>query len=103
MGKNSAVRTLGRRIGNVVLHMLLSRYTNRPESISHLEREEATYRDSAIKDAKQYHWNDEDRKALQQEALAFIEQKAITKYSDVKIPLDEAKALIEAEIKDLGI
>lgn len=103
MGKNSALKTLGKRIGNVVLHMLLGKYTNRPESTDHLEREEATYRDSAVKDAKKYNWNEKDKEALRKEALDFIEQRAIAKYPDVNIPLGEAEELIDEEIEDLGI
>ena len=58
MGKNSALKTLGKIIGNVVLHKMLAFYTNRPESMSHLLNEEIEYRASAIKSAREFNWNE---------------------------------------------
>ena len=82
MGKNSAIRTLGKRVGNVVLHKMLVKYTNKPESRKHLQNEEITYRDSAIKDAKEYNWNKEDYKELKIIAIKFIKNKSSKKYPD---------------------
>ena len=97
MGKTRVVKSLGRRIGNIALHNLLGKYTQRPESKEHLESEEIAYRDSAIKEAKQYNWNEEDKQGVKQEALDFIKNKLEKKYFDVKIPLEETKKEVEKE------
>ena len=98
MGKDSILKTLGKRIGNVVLHKLLIKYTNRPESISHMNKEEFEYRNSAIKDSKKYNWNEEDRKQIKYVAFDFLVNKMNKKYLDVNFPLKEAEGLIEEEI-----
>lgn len=103
MGKNSVVKTLGKRIGNVVLHRLLVKYTNKPESKSHLQKEEAEYRDAAVKDAKKYNWNEEDKQKLKAIAIEFVKDKKDKKYYDIDIPLEEAEKLIEEEIIDIKI
>ena len=103
MGKNSAIKTLGKRIGNVVLHKLLVKYTNRPESVGHLQSEEITYRDSAVKDAKKYNWNESDKNTLKIQAIEFIKNKKDKKYSDVTFSLDEAKKFVDEEITGLKL
>lgn len=103
MGKNSVVKTLGKRIGNVVLHKLLVKYTNRPESVEHLSSEELAYRDSAIKDAKKYNWNEEDIRLIRFQAIEFIKNKRDNRYSDVIFSVEEAEKLIEEEIIDLKL
>jgi|SRR3989344_1655638 len=103
MGKNSVVKTLGKRVGNVILHSLLVKYTNRPESINHLQHEEATYRDAAIKEAKKYNWNEEDKQLIKNLAIEFIKNKKDIKYPDVNFSIDEANKLIEEEIINLEL
>src|SRR3989344_4067687 len=103
MGKNSVIITLGRRIGHVILHKMLIKYTNRPESKHHLEVEEITYRDSAIKDSRQYNWNEKDKKELRDIAMEFIIDKSNKKYPDVNFPREEAERLVDEEIRELGL
>ena len=103
MGKNSALRTLGKRIGNVVLHKMLIKYTNKPESKHHLEHEEITYRDSAIKDAKEYNWSNDDINELNNVALKFLKDKSVKKYPDVTFPMEETKKLVEKEIEGMKL
>jgi hypothetical protein len=103
MGKNSVIKTLGKRIGNIVLHKLLFMHTNRPESKGHLESEELAYRDSAIKDARKYHWNDEDKKEIKSIAIEFIKNKRQDRYSDVAFSIDEVQTLVEEEIINLKL
>ncbi|MEK6927002.1 MAG: hypothetical protein AABX11_01080 [Nanoarchaeota archaeon] len=103
MGKNSVIKNLGKRIGNVVLHKLLIKHTNRPESTSHLQNEEIEYRDSAMKDAKSYHWNEEDKQIMKLQALEFIEKKKDKKYFDVIFSLNEAEKFVDEEIINLKL
>ena len=103
MGKNSFIKTLGKGIGNVVLHKLLIEHTNKPESKSHLQYEELAYRDAVIKNAKEYNWNEEDNDAIKIQAIGFIKDKMSSKYNDVNFPLNEAEKLIEEEIKNLKL
>lgn len=103
MGKSAALKTLGRIIGNIVLHKMLVKYTNKPESISHLANEEIEYRTAALMDAKKYNWNETDKQKIAIIAINFFENKSIKKYSDVNLFIEEAKALINQEIIGLDI
>ncbi|MEK6871826.1 MAG: hypothetical protein AABX16_02890 [Nanoarchaeota archaeon] len=103
MGKNSAVRTLGNRIGNIVLHKMLITYTNKPESVNHLFNEENEYRAAALMDAKRFNWNEKDKQRLKILALEFIKNKSIKKYPDVLFPLKEAEMLVNKELKELNL
>lgn len=103
MGKNSVIKTLGKRIGNVVLHKLLVKHTNRPESIGHLQSEEITYRDAAVKDAKKYNWNESDKISLKIQAIEFIKNKKDKKYADINFSSDEATKFVEEEIINLKL
>ena len=103
MGKNSVIKTLGKRIGNVVLHSLLVKHTNRPESIGHMQNEEVTYRDAAVKEAKKYNWNEKDKRAIKTQAIEFIKNKKDIKYLDVNFSIDEADKLVEEEIINLKL
>ena len=103
MGKNSAIKTLGKRIGNIVLHVLLGKHTNRPESEGHLRNEELEYRNAAVKDAKEYNLNERDKGKLKDTALDFIKQKKDKKYPDVIFSIKEAEKLVEQEILNLNL
>ena len=86
MGKNSVIKTLGKRIGNVVLHRLLIEYTTRPESIHHLQSEEKTYRDQAVIDSREYNWNEGDKELLKEKSIEFINSIGTKKYPDLNFP-----------------
>lgn len=103
MGKTSVIKSLGRRVGNIVLHKLLVKYTHRSESRGHLQSEEIAYRDSAIKEAKEYNWNKEDYLKLKEIAIKFIKDKGTNKYPDVSFPLKEAETLVIEEVEGLKL
>ena len=103
MGKNSAVKTLGKRIGNIVLHNLLVKYTNRPESRNYLQSEVLEYSNAAIKDAKEYNWNEKDKEELNLAAVEFIKQKKDKRYPDVNFSIKEAEDLVDKKIQDLNL
>ncbi|MBI2044431.1 hypothetical protein HYT23_00070 [Candidatus Pacearchaeota archaeon] len=99
MGKNRIIKILGNIIGNVVVHKILVKYTNKPESVHHLLEEIGTYRDNALEMAQEFNWNDKDKDKIRQEALKNFNKK-IKRYTDVKFPILEANKLIEETIKD---
>jgi len=52
MGKNSVMKSLGKCVGNVALHKILTRHTNRPESIQHLRDEIRDYGEDSAEKAR---------------------------------------------------
>ena len=72
MGKNSIIKSLGKIIGNVVVHKILVKYTNRRESISKMTEEIGAYRGNAIEIAEEFNWNEKDKIKIRQEAIYFL-------------------------------
>ena len=103
MGKNSVIRTLGKRIGNIVLHKLLVGHTNKPESRVYLQNEELEYRAAAVKEAKKYNWSEDDKYILKNDAIEYIKSKKNKKYEDVIFSFEEAEKLIAEEIIGLKL
>jgi len=99
MGKNRIIKILGNIIGNVVVHKILIKYTNKPESIHYLAEEIGTYRDNALEMAQEFNWSKEDEDKIKQETLKNFKNK-IKKYKDVKFPISEVNKLIDETIKE---
>ena len=101
MGKNSAIKSLGNILGNIVLHKILVKYTNKLESLHHLKSEVAAYKDSALREAEEFNWNDSDIDEIKLEALANFKRDIEKYYPDVKFPTAEAEKLIEETIGEI--
>ena len=43
MGKNKLIKSLGKRIGNIVIHKILMKYTNKPESFKIIDNRWPNY------------------------------------------------------------
>jgi len=100
MGKNRAIKSLGKEIGNIVVHKILVEHTNRPESLHHLKNEVESYRDNAIETSQEFNWNDSDKVKIKQEALNKFKKDMKRYYKDIKFPAEEVDKLIEETIKE---
>ena len=103
MGKNRIIKILGNIIGNIVVHKILVKYTNRPESINHLSEEVGTYRDSAIETAQEFNWNEVDKNRIKQESLKKFKKDMEKYYPDVKFPANEPEKLADETLKEVNI
>lgn len=103
MGKNRIIKILGNFVGNIVVHKILIKYTNKPESIQHLGSEVATYRDNTLEISGEFHWNEQDKEEIKQRALRKFEKIMENNYSDVRFPKDEIKKLIEETIEEIMV
>jgi len=84
MGKNSAIKSLGRCIGNVVMHKLLLKHTNKPESKHHLDSEIVEYSADAFEKAQEFTWNEKDKEEIKLKAIARV-SRLREYYPDVKL------------------
>lgn len=100
MGKNSAIMSLGKCIGNIVLHKLLLRHTNRPESERHLKDEVDDYGADAKEKAQEYSWTDEEKSEIEDKALRRV-KNIIGKYSDLNYEESEIHSLILETMEEL--
>lgn len=101
MGKNRAIKSLGKNIGNLVVHKILAKYTNKPEAIEHLKHEIIAYRENIEEIAEKFNWNNEDIEEIRLVAIDGFEKEMNKDYPDVKFPLEEAKKLVDETIEEI--
>ena len=98
MGKNRVIKILGGIIGGLVAHKILLRYTNRPESLSHLQSEVDNYRENALEMAAEFNWNADDKNRIKKEALKNLRSELDEPhFRDVQFSIKAIKAMKEAE------
>lgn len=95
--------SLGRIIGNVVVHKIILKYGSKPESRGKTSNEIIAYRDNAIETAQEFNWNEKDKEEIKIEAAKNFHNKMNLKYSDVKFSIEEAEKLIDETIEECGI
>jgi len=100
MGKNSSIRSLGKCIGNIVLHKLLLRHTNRPESKKHLRDEIEDYGADAKEKSQEYSWTDEEKAEIEDKAYRRV-KNILEKYSDLDYEESEINSFIQETMEKL--
>lgn len=101
MGKNRDRDSLIRIIVNTVVHLIVLKNTNRPESKGFISSEVIEYRGRVSRDAKKYHWNESDKTHIRNKALQGIREKMNTKYDDIEFDDKEALGFLDGEIGEL--
>lgn len=101
MGKNRDIEELINRIVAVIIHKILERYTNRPESRKFLSSEVVEYTEQANKSAQSHNWNDIDRDYIMERALQRIVNKMNIDYSDVEYDEEFAKNILLTLIREI--
>lgn len=100
MGKNRTISSLGRILGNIVVHKIVLKYGKKTESENHTFSEIVAYRDTAIGIGAEFHWNDLDKVEIRKEVYNFFIKKMNEKYSHIKYPPKEANDVIDETIKE---
>ncbi len=103
MGKNRDKKSLIRLLVNTVVHRIIFKNTNMPESRAFLESEIIEYSGQTEKTTKKHSWNEKDVEEIRSKALKKIKDKLDTKYSDVEYNPKEPEAFLDEEIGDLEI
>lgn len=101
MGKNRTRESLIREVVNLVVHEILAKHTNRPESVHFLGSETIEYRSNAKKISETYNWNAGDKEYIDKKALELIKEKLATKYPDVRYLEQEAIGKLSEIIKNI--
>lgn len=101
MGKNSTIKTIGRIIGGITAHKILVKYTNKPESIHHMNSEIENYRGNLFDIMNEFNWNSKNKERIKEEALKSLKKEIRQPhFSDVKFPLGEINSLLSQTIKE---
>ncbi len=103
MGKNRDKGSLIRLLVNTIVHEIVFKYTNRPESKNLLSSEITEYRGQTEKMAKQHTWDMSDKEDIRKKALKKIKERIESKYSDVSFNPKEAEVLLDKELNELGL
>ena len=101
MGKNKDLDILIRLIANTIVHEIVIRHTNRPESEHFLESEIIEYRGQAKKTAKSHNWNNDDKQYVEDNAQIKIKEKLKIKYSDVLFKDEEIVKNLKKIVNEL--
>ncbi len=103
MGKNRDIKSVVVLLVNTVVHEIVAKHTNRPESKPFLEAEVVEYRSQTEKVAEMYNWNQADRNYIKEEAIKDVNKVLFSKYPDVSFPLKEVEDCVDEEIKKLKL
>ena len=101
MGKDRVRNSLIRETANVIVHKILAKSTNKPESAQFLNAEIIEYRSHAERTAEEYNWNSGDKAHIEKEALKAAKEKLSLKYPDVKYSEHELAKELKDLLKDL--
>lgn len=101
MGKKSRIKSLAKITANIVMHKILVKYTNKPESIHFLNSEIIEYRHVAVNISEEYNWNSQDIENIKSNAIKLLTIGMNKKYPDVKFPISEAENLVEETLKEM--
>jgi len=103
MGKKSAINSLSKIIASIIVHKILFKYTNKPESVNHLSSEVTEYRDTVISGVRRFNWNVSDKEQIKINTLKYFRQKMAGRYPDVKYPDNEVSVLIDETMGEVGL
>ncbi|OGJ20408.1 hypothetical protein A3K73_00145 [Candidatus Pacearchaeota archaeon RBG_13_36_9] len=101
MGKNKAIKSLGNILSNLAIHKILVRYTNKPESLHHLESEIIAYIDTAWEQAGEFNWSDSDVEEIRSEVLTDFKRDIKRYYPDVRFTMEEAETIVEELLEEV--
>lgn len=100
MGKNNIIKSLGRCIGNVVIHKILVIKTNKPESKNYLRNEIIEYASDAFEKAQEFNWSEKDKEKIKELSRKRI-SNLLKNYHDVTYNSALAEELIKETMDDL--
>ena len=101
MGKNRDRESLIRLIVNTIVHKIVLKNTNKPESKHFLSSEIIEYIGQTEKMVEQHHWNEIDKGHIREKTLKKIKEKMENKYSDIDFLMKEAERLADIEIEEI--
>lgn len=101
MGKDRDRESLIRLLVNVIVHKIVLKNTNKPESEHFLSSEIIEYRGQTEKVAEQHCWSESDKDYIREKILKKIKEKMENKYSDVNFSMKDVEMLVDSEMKEV--
>jgi len=101
MGKNRDRESLIRVLAGTIIHEILFKKTNKPESKNHLQAEIIGYRSVSDEMVKERHWNSEDKEYIGEKVLRRVIIKMERKYDDVEVQGVDVEKQVSERINEL--
>ena len=102
MGKNRTIKNIADLIAGMVAHRILTKYTNKSESIHHMESEINNYRGIISNFKAQFNWNSDDKKKILQESKKILENELKKEhFNDVKFSISEKDKILDEIIREM--
>ena len=98
MGKKDIIKSLGKCIGNVVLHKIVLMHTQKPESVKHLKDEIIDHSADAFE--KAHSWNEKEKEEIQEKSMTRV-KNIITGYPDIRFDEEEAACFIKETMEEM--
>lgn len=100
MGKDRTIRIIADLVAGMTAHKILVKYTNKPESINHMESEVENYRGAISDYIAEFNWNDNDIEKIKREAEKSLKKSLREKhFKDISFPSREKIKMLDETIK----
>lgn len=104
MGKNRVIKIIGKLIAGMASHKILCKYTNKKESINHMESEIVNYRGELIDFISKWNWNENDKNLIKGEAKKKIKlELKKPHFKDVLFPKSEVDKFLNRSFREFFI
>lgn len=102
MGKNRTIKSIANLIAKMIAHEILSKYTNRKESLNHMKSEIENYRGDALDNILKYNWNTDDKSKVKELSKKRLIKKELKEdhFKDVIFPDTEIDLLLDKTIEE---
>ncbi|MEK6860152.1 MAG: hypothetical protein AABX54_05050 [Nanoarchaeota archaeon] len=102
MGKNRTIKNLADLMAGMIAHRILTKYTNKPESIHHMESEINNYREIISNFRMLFNWNSDDKKRIFEETRKSLEKELKKEhFRGVKFPSSEKEKILNEIMKEM--
>ena len=98
MGKNRDIKSLISLLVSTVVHEIVAKHTNRPESRPFLRKEAVEYRGQAEEAFGLHTWNESDKIHIKEKVIHHVNKVLISKYPDIPFNEKEIVDLAKQEI-----
>ena len=102
MGKTAIIKSLAKCIGNVVLHKIVLRHTNMPESFKHLQGEIRDYTSDAFEKSQLYTWTNEEKEEIKAKSKIRV-KNSLERYLDVSCDESEIDSFLTETIDEMSL
>lgn len=102
MGKSRTIKIIAGLVAGMASHKILCKYTNKPESINHMQSEIDNYRVNISEEIIEFNWNEKDKEKIKEESRKILEKKLKEDhFNDVSFPKNQAKIFLDETLNEV--